>query len=223
MRALVVFAILGLIYVLVRYGLEVELGLDRVNPVLIGYGALFAAGIVAAELLRPLLGMMSALSRFVTVAVLAGLVWVGLETARNAGYIPETLSDPEIAARPVPQTLLPRAWDGVYRGVAQINNMSVGVVVSTGTPVVVVQYEEAERIDLFPETLTFSDRVTVGDRKVAAAPVMLLSVRIDGVEVFGVPGAVAAKGAIETSIIGLSFLDRLGAVGLSGGKMLLRQ
>jgi aspartyl protease family protein len=223
MRALAVFAGLGLIYVVVRFGLNVDLGLGRANPVLIGYGALFVAGIVAAELLRPLLRLMSPASRFVVVAVLAGLVWVGLEKARDAGYVPARLTDAEVAAQHVHQTILPRAWDGVFRGVAQINNMSVGVIVSTGTPVVLVQYEEAERIDLFPERLKFSSRVTVGDRKVVAAPVMLLSVRIDDVEIFGVQGAVAEKGAIETSIVGLSFLEKLEAAALDGGGLLLRQ
>lgn len=222
MQAIGVFAVLGLIYVLVRLGLGQDFGLSDANPLLFGYGALFAAGIVAAELLRPLLSMMSALSRFVTVAALAALVWIGLVSAWQAGRLPTALSDPE-AVPDFHQVSISPAWDGAFRTVAQVNNRSLGAVVSTGTPLVLIQYEEAERLDLNPERLRFSQRLPLGDRKIAAAPVRLLSVQIDDVVVFGVQAAVARQGEIETSVIGLSFLDRLSAAALIDGRFILRQ
>ena len=78
-------AVLALLNLLVDRGTDLEIGLGEVNPVLLGYGALFITGIVAGELLRPILSQMAPVLRFVVVAVLAGMVWVGFEQARNSG------------------------------------------------------------------------------------------------------------------------------------------
>jgi len=227
MRALLVFIVLGLLYVLIRSSTNLDFDLSGTNPVLIGYGALFTAGIVAAELLRPFLSLMAPLSRFVVVAVLAGLVWAGFEQARTAGNLPEGLLDPtaglETNGEPIRQTRLPVAWDGLHRAVAQINNQSVGVLIETGTPLVVLQYEEAERLGFNLENLTFTSRVPVSDRNITAALMPFLSVRIDDVELFEVDAAIAAPGMVDTSLIGLSFLNRLETVGLIDGELLLRQ
>ena len=223
MRALIVLAVLGLLWLLVRQFTEIDLPLDEINPVLLGYGALFASGIVVAELMRPLLSLMSASSRFVVIALLAGLVWAGFEQARQAGRVPEALlAPPGSEANPIRlSTRLPKAWDGVYRTVAQVNNMSIGALIDTATPYVLLQFEEAERLGLDPGALTFSERLPVSDRKVTAARLMLVSVRIDDVELFGVEGAVAEQGALEANLIGLSFLSRLETFGLSGDRLLL--
>ncbi len=227
MRAILVLAVLALLYLLVRNLTDFDVRLDDLNPVLLGYGALFAAGIVAAELLRPILLLLAPVSRFVVVAVIAALVWTGFETARQAGKIPQALLDPAPAGPEAltgpPQTSLPPAWDGLYRTVAQVNNTSLGVLVDPATPLVVLQYEEAERLGLHPERLQFTERVPVSDRKITAAHLPLLSVRINDVEVFEVDAAIAAKGALETSLIGLSFLNRLSAVYLKKGELVLRQ
>jgi aspartyl protease family protein len=226
MRAILIFVVLGLLFLLVKNAGDVESGRQGLNPVLLGYGALFAAGIVAAELLRPVLSLMGATSRFVVVALIAALVWFGFDQARNIGILPLALSDP--SALPDPQetplqTRLPLAWDGVYRTVAQVNNRSLGVMLDTGTPLVILQYAEAERLGLRPERLTFDARIPVADRNVTAAKLVLPSVRIDDVELFNVKAAIAEAGALETSIIGLSFLSRLSAAALIDGQFYLRK
>ncbi len=226
MRALIIFIVLGLLYLLVKNTTDIDLGMDEVNPVLLGYGALFAAGIVTAELLRPLLSLMGATSRFVVVALIAGLVWTGFEVARSAGKIPAALLDPDVTTLgndPINQTRLLLAWDGVYRAVAQINNTSLGVLVDIASPLVIVQYAEAERLGLHPERLKFDQRIALADRKIFAALFPLFSVRIDDVELFEVEAAIAAPGVLETSVIGLSFLNRLSNAALVDDELYLRQ
>lgn len=226
MRAIIILVVLGLLFLLVKNSASLDLRTDQVNPVILGYGALFAGGIVAAELLRPLLSLLGATSRFVVVAIIAAMVWVGFEGARNAGRIPEALLNPE--ARPTdaeiaPQTRLQVSWDGVYRAVAQVNNMSLGVMVDTGTPLVLLQYSEAERLGMQPQRLKFDQRVSVADRKINAATLRLFSVRIDTIELLNVEGAIAAPGELETSVVGLSFLHRLSNVALIKEELFLRQ
>ncbi len=227
MRALLVLVVLGHLFVLVRRAGVAGSDLTNINPVLLGYGALFAAGIVTAELLRPLLSIMAPVSRFVVVAVLAGLVWFGFDQARQRGLIAEGFLDPNAGQIEDSQdksfVLLPLAWDGIYRTIAQVNNKSLGVVIDTGTPLVVLQYEEAERLGFAPSKMKFTERVPVADRSLPVARLPFLSVRIDGVELIGVDGAIAIKGGLETSLIGLSFLNRLASFGIHDGKMLLKQ
>lgn len=226
MRAIVVLTVLALLFILVRNGTGLDLGLTDVNPLVLGYSALFAAGLVVSELMRPVLSLMGATSRFVVVAIIAALVWFGFDQARLAGKVPEYLLSVQERAdapdAPV-ETRLPVAWDGVYRAVAQINNTSIGAIVDIAAPLVVLQYEEAERIGLQPQRFKFDKRVTIADRKVIAAKFALLSVRIDAVEVFEVEAAIAAPGTLEASIIGLSFLSRLSTVAIVKDSLLLRQ
>jgi len=228
MRAVLIGVVLVLLFFLVRNSSSLDAGLTYFNPVLLGYGALFVAGVVAAELLRPVLSLLSAGSRFVVVVLLAGLVWFGFDQARQAGILPDFQVNESGRAgskAPVskPLTVLSPAWDGVYRAVAQINNRSIGVLVHMATPLVLLQYEEAVRLGFRPESLTFKDRITVSDHKVKAAKITLGTVRIDAITVLNVEAAIAEKGAIETSLIGLSFLDRLSVVALKDGTLVLGQ
>lgn len=227
MRALLVVVVLVLLFVLVRVSTDFRGGISDFNPVLLGYGALFAAGIVTAEILRPLLSLMAPTSRFVVVTLIAGLVWFGFDQARQSGTLPEailTVQDAETDAAEKPSIVrLQPAWDGIYRAVAQVNSQSLGVLIDPASPLVVLQYEEAERLGLAPERLKFKSRVAVSDRKINAALTALLSVRIDDIELLEVKAAIAEKGALETSLIGLSFLNRMEAVALLRGELVLRQ
>ncbi|NOX39660.1 MAG: TIGR02281 family clan AA aspartic protease [Alphaproteobacteria bacterium] len=229
MRAVLGGVVLVLLFVLVRSSKIFDGSLVGISPIVFGYGALFAAGIVTSELFRPLLAALAPSSRFVMVALMAGLVWFAIEQARLAGTIPDAvlgLNRPSASAggsQPPPSTRIPVAWDGVYRAVAQVNKTSLGVVIDTATPLVILQYEEAERLGFEPQKQEFTTRLTVSDRKINAALYLLSSVRLDGIELFGVKGAIAQKGALQTSLIGLSFLNRLSAFGLANGQMVLRQ
>lgn len=225
MRALLILIVLGLIYLLVRSFTDIRIDLATANPILLGYGALFTAGIVAAELLRPILVRMSSLSRFTIVAALAAIVWLGFEMTRLSGRIPAAFLDPASQSSPDQMRILrlPQAWDGLYRTVAQVNNQSLGVIIDTGTPLVVLTYEEAERLGLLNDRLVFTARVAVSDRKITAALLPFLSVRVDNLEIASVAGAIAEPGALETSLIGLSYLSRLKAAGVIGPEMVLQQ
>jgi len=227
MRAIIVFVVLALLFVLVRSRVTLDVETTKIFPVLVGYGALFAAGIVAAELLRPALSRLSATSRFVVVAMLGVMVWVGLEAAQRAGKLPVALQIAEngdAAAEPdLVQTRLPLAWDGVFRAVAQINNTSAGVVIDPSTPLVLLTFEEADRLGLVPDRRTFGQRVQVADRKISASETLHVNVRINAIELLDVEAAIAEAGALDTSLVGLSFLRRLQVAAILADELLLRQ
>ena len=227
MRLFLAIVALVLLFALIRSNTGFDFSLGSVDPALLGYAALFAAGIVASELLRPLLSRLGAAARFVVVAILAGLVWMAVERGDVTALLSQTIFHAETLdsdnIKPPAEVRLKPAWDGVFRTIAQVNSRSVGVLVAPSVPVVVLQYSEAERLDLHPETLDFNDRIAIADRKIEAAPFKITSIRMNGIELFDVKAAIAKKDALESNIFGLSFLNRLTDVLLEGGDLVLRQ
>jgi aspartyl protease family protein len=55
------------------------------------------------------------------------------------------------------------------------------------------------------------------------APVTLDRVRIDDIVVRNVPGAVAERGALDTNLLGMSFLGRLKSFQMQGRELVLMQ
>lgn len=55
------------------------------------------------------------------------------------------------------------------------------------------------------------------------APVMLDRVRVDDIVVRNVPAAVAEKGALDTNLLGMSFLGRLKSFQMQGRELVLVQ
>lgn len=231
MRALLVLLSMVFLFLLIRTRTDFQINFNdlnrNLNPLLLGYGALFAAGIVMAEVLRPLMSHLQPVLRFVVIIALVSVVWLGIDRARALGLVPSAFFQPTGGSKsgePEGITLqIAPAWDGVFRAVADINSQAVPVLLAPGTPLVILKYSEAERLGLMPETLVFRDRIQILDRSLQAAKLTLKSIHLDGIEVFDVPAAIAARGAVETSILGLSYFERLDHVQLSGQEMILHQ
>ena len=227
MRALTVLLVLAFLFLLIRTGTGIRLDLDNLNPVLIGYGALFTAGIVMAEVLRPLMVRLLPVARFVVVITLAGLVWLGIDQLGKSGHFPDAFLNPSAISTTqdanVEQMEISPAWDGIYRVVVEVNNQALPMVVDLATPFVLLQYNDAARLGLKPQTLVFKDRIPLGDRKVQAAKLEIASVQLDGIAVQNVAAAVAAPGILETNILGLSFLTSLDDVALEDGTLVLKK
>ena len=107
--------------------------------------------------------------------------------------------------------------------VVEVNNQALPMVVDLATPFVLLQYNDAARLGLKPQTLVFKDRIPLGDRKVQAAKLEIASVQLDGIAVQNVAAAVAAPGILETNILGLSFLTSLDDVALEDGTLVLKK
>lgn len=227
MRALTVLLVLAFLFLLIRTGTGIRLDPDNLNPVLIGYGALFTAGIVMAEVLRPLMVRLLPVARFVVVITLAGLVWLGIDQLGKSGHFPDAFLNPSAISTTqdanVEQVEISPAWDGIYRVVVEVNNQALPMVVDLATPFVLLQYNDAARLGLMPQTLVFKDRIPLGDRKVQAAKLEIASVQLDGIAVQNVAAAVAAPGILETNILGLSFLTSLDDVALADGTLVLKK
>lgn len=118
---------------------------------------------------------------------------------------------------------LRRGWDGHYRADAEVNGVSLNLMIDTGASMVLIPYEDAVTIGLDPETLDFSVPVTTANGGSAVAPVRLSSIKIGPIAVFDVPAAVAQPGRLKSALLGMSFLDKLDETSFQQDRLILRK
>lgn len=107
---------------------------------------------------------------------------------------------------------------GVY---VLVNNARVPMMVDTGASVVTLTAEDASAAGLRLRELNFSVPVSTANGVSRAAPVILDSLEVGSIERRRVPALVAQPGLLESSLLGMSFLDTLEGFAISGDRMVL--
>jgi len=149
------------------------------------------------------------------------LVGGGVFGATQVGMIAPT---PYAAVATAPlEVTLNRAWDGQFRTIARIDNGDVGVLVDTGASLILLRYDDAIRAGVNPARLEFDVPLTTASGRSYVAYFQFSQVRIGGVVVRNVEGAVAMPGALHSSLLGMSFLEQLTETVIRKDAMILRQ
>ncbi len=105
---------------------------------------------------------------------------------------------------------------------ATINSQRISVMVDTGASVVALSYEDAERVGLHPRTLDFTVSVVTANGTTNAAHAKLAKVEIDSVRVDDVDALVLPHGALNGTLLGMSFLSRLTSFKAENGTLTLK-
>jgi aspartyl protease family protein len=111
---------------------------------------------------------------------------------------------------------------GHYRVNARINRSDIEVMVDTGASVVALSYEDAQKANLHPNTLNFNIPVSTANGNVNAARVKLDRVEIDTVRVENVDAMVLPQGALNGTLLGMSFLAKLDSFKSENGVLTLK-
>ncbi len=127
-----------------------------------------------------------------------------------------------VATAPMEATLN-RAWDGHFRTIARIDGGDIGVLVDTGASLILLRYDDAMRAGVDPSMLDFNIPLTTASGRSYVAPFQFSQVRIGGVVVRNVKGAVAMPGELHNSLLGMSFLEQLSETVIRSDAMILRQ
>lgn len=119
------------------------------------------------------------------------------------------------------EATLSRAADGHFYADAQVNGATVRFLVDSGASAVVLTRADAQRagVPAGPGDFTAVAQGAGGD--VRLKPVMLDRVAIGPVAARSVQGAVA-EDDLHVSLLGQSFLARVGTVAIAGDRMVLR-
>jgi aspartyl protease family protein len=104
---------------------------------------------------------------------------------------------------------------------ALVNNEPVTFLIDTGATRVTLPVSEATRIGLNPDSLRYSATVNTANGSVQVAPVRLERVDIGGIALSDVRAFIAPEGALDSSLLGMSFLSRLPGYTVRGDEMTL--
>jgi len=106
---------------------------------------------------------------------------------------------------------------------AEINGAAVTMAFDAHASLVMLTHDDAKAAGLPIELLRYTVDVETASGRARAAPVTLARMGIGGVVEQSVDALVAQPGRLKSSVLGMSFLDRLQHWEVRGDKLLLRQ
>jgi len=118
--------------------------------------------------------------------------------------------------------IVPRANDGHYYVTLDIDDTPVRFVIDTGASDVVLTQDDARKIGIDVDNLFFGGIANTANGEVRTARVKLHNVRLGEITDLVIPASVNA-GEMDTSLLGMSYLQRYNKIELGGGKMVLRR
>lgn len=114
----------------------------------------------------------------------------------------------------------PRARDGHYYLTLMINGTPTRFVVDTGATDLVLSKKDAAAAGLDLQTLAFLGRANTANGQVRTAMVRLDTVEVGALRDENVR-AVVNEGDMDTSLLGMSYLEHFGRIEISGGDLTL--
>lgn len=115
-----------------------------------------------------------------------------------------------------------RARSGDFTAQAQVNGAPVSMLVDTGASSVVLTQEAAKAANLPTDLLKYDVPVETASGRTVAAAVVIDQIAVGGIVERRVPALVSAPGELKTSLLGMSFLNRLRSFEISGGRLVMR-
>ena len=116
---------------------------------------------------------------------------------------------------------LRRRDDGHFVAAMTVDGVEVNMVVDTGASLVVLTFDDAQRVGIDTNLLTFSETVSTANGRASAAPITLENISIGAIRFDRVRAMVARPDALNESLLGISFLSRLSSYEVRGGTMIM--
>lgn len=117
---------------------------------------------------------------------------------------------------------LARSRAGDFAILAQVNNAHISMILDTGANSVVLTNEAAKAAGLPLEMVKYSVNVETANGRALAAPITVARITIGGIAERSIPALIAPPGQLKTSLLGMSFLDRLQSWEVRGDRLILR-
>ncbi len=115
-----------------------------------------------------------------------------------------------------------RGRAGEFGVTTQVNGGTIAMVLDTGASAVVLTQADAKAAGLPLEVLSYNVPVDTANGRTRAAAVTLDAVSVGGLVERSVPALIAQPGLLRTSLLGMSFLNRLESWEVRGDKLILR-
>ena len=103
-----------------------------------------------------------------------------------------------------------------------VDGRRVRMLVDTGASAVALSYEDAVSVGIEVAPNDFTVRVNTANGVTQAAPIRIAEIQIGDITVRGVQAVVAKPGALNVSLLGMTFLKRLGGFEIAQGRLTMR-
>jgi len=117
---------------------------------------------------------------------------------------------------------VPKSPDNHFRLTLQINDVPVEFLIDTGASQMVLSTADAARVGLDPNTLAFIGTAFTANGPVATAPVRLESVQLGDIRDTRVRASVNS-GDMDTSLLGMSYLNRFQSIEIRRDRLILNR
>jgi aspartyl protease family protein len=161
------------------------------------------------------------------IVVLVGLYGfrdeLGIVGGRIVGaLVPGTPIAGRLSGETDPNSVVILRNGGGHFGVrAEVDNEPMSLLVDTGATFVTLTPDDAAEIGIDPSTLDYVVPIQTANGTIRAASIRLERIAIGPIERENIPALVAPRGALDESLLGLSFLDKLGGYSISGDRLVL--
>lgn len=170
---------------------------------------------------------------FIVIAIGLGigfLIPTGPSEAPQAEAAPADAAPAEAAPKARPASVTSGSWGGEARltrrgnghfyGNAMVNGQPVEMIIDTGASSVALTVEDARRVGIVVDPASFEVVGTGASGPVRGQRIQLESVELEGRRISGVSGAVLE--GLEQSLLGQSYLSRIGSITMNGDYLTLR-
>ena len=156
-------------------------------------------------------------------AVVWGLIFVGVIAAVGLwSDIRDDVLPSQSYIEGQATVVVPRRSDGHYYLVMNIDGTNIEFVVDTGASDVVLTNADAEKLGIDVENLFFGGIANTANGEVRTARVTLKNIRLGEITDPSIRASVNA-GEMDTSLLGMSYLQRYSKIEISSGKLILHR
>lgn len=194
----------------------------------------FASLLVNVAWLVLIAGVLIALFRErLTKALEAAVLWIVIALLLMLGYTYRfqlhDIAD-QVMAELVPGRIadsgrtvaLARAQSSDFQIATDVNGNNIPMILDTGASSVVLSNEAAKAVGLPVEVIKYTVSIATANGHTKAAEVTLDRVAVGSIVERAVPALIAQPGQLKTSLLGMSFLNRLQSWEVRGDKLVLR-
>jgi aspartyl protease family protein len=120
------------------------------------------------------------------------------------------------------EVLLTRSMGGHFASDVSVNGQSLHMLVDTGASSVVLSHQDAERAGIDVASLNYNVTVRTANGTTTAAAVRLAEVRLGSITRQNISALVSRDGALDGSLLGMSFLSTLSSMQMQTDQLRLR-
>lgn len=158
-------------------------------------------------------------------AVQHGLIWVLIFAGIIIAYgYREQLTGQLVPAAAVQTNettvVLSRGRDGHFHADLAVNGTAIRFLVDTGATALVLSRDDAVQAGIDPDRLNYLNPAMTANGRVMSAAVRLDTLRLGPFLDTDVP-AMVTEGALDQSLLGMSYLDRFGQMRIEGDRLYL--